>query len=60
MSVTVQSDLLGEFLSPEQKRQVVFKAYPGGNWANKVVMMTDAQVHAVYIRLTSKKKESNK
>jgi hypothetical protein len=58
VSVTAQSDLLGEFLSPEQKRQAVLQAYPGGNWANKVIKMTDAQIHAVYIRLTSKKKEN--
>lgn len=46
-------------MSPEQKRNAVLRAYPGGHWANKVNRMTDAQIHTIYIRLLDAGKLNN-
>ena len=43
-------------MSPEQKRAALIKSYPGPSWEKKVKMMTDAQVHSVYMRLLNAKK----
>lgn len=41
--------------SNAQKRTYVKEAYPWPSWEAKVDKMSDAQVHATYIRLISKK-----
>lgn len=38
-----------------QKRKYVKEAYPWPSWEAKVDKMSDAQVHATYIRLINKK-----
>lgn len=38
-------------MSIEQKRVAVAKVYPFPRWAAKVKLMSDAQVHATYMRL---------
>lgn len=38
-------------MSPEQKRYMISKAYPGEKWTERVAKMSDAQVHNVYMRL---------
>lgn len=38
-------------MSPEQKRYMISKAYPGDKWAERVSKMSDAQVHVTYMRL---------
>jgi hypothetical protein len=35
----------------DEERELVKNAYKGGAWYAKIKKMTDAQVHAVYIRL---------
>lgn len=42
-------------MSPAQKRKYVRELYPWPSWEKKVDKMSDAQVHAIYIRNTSKK-----
>lgn len=43
-------------MSPEQKRDFIIEAYPGPSWKAKVMKMTDAQVHTIYMRLINRKK----
>lgn len=35
-------------MNTERKRAVLSWAYMGGRWLNKVLAMSDAQVHATY------------
>lgn len=42
-------------MSTEQKRAAIAKSYPGQKWQDKVAKMSDAQVHATYMRLLNAK-----
>lgn len=35
----------------EQKRNYIYKMYPGNNWHNKVMAMPPAQVIAIYTKM---------
>lgn len=43
-------------MSPERKRAVVSRAYPGDKWLEKLAQMSDAQVHVMYMRLLNSNK----
>lgn len=43
-------------MSPEQKRYMISRAYPGEKWYERVKNMSDAQVHNVYMRLLNSDK----
>lgn len=38
-------------MSPERKRAILSRAYPGDSWLQKLAKMSDAQVHNVYMRM---------
>ena len=38
-----------------QERVEVGKAYPGKKWAKKVLEMSDAQVHEIYVSIMRRK-----
>lgn len=42
--------------SDAQKRKLVKEKYPWPDWERKVDKMSDAQVHAIYIRMINEKK----
>jgi hypothetical protein len=35
-------------MSLEEKKIMIIKAYPGGDWVWKVEKMSEAQIHAIY------------
>jgi hypothetical protein len=39
-----------------QMRELLYTAYPGQKWSDKVKKMTDDQVTAVFLRLRAQKK----
>lgn len=43
-------------MNDHQKRETVKKVYSSQNWRDKVNKMSDAQVTAIYIRLTAEQK----
>ena len=42
------------------EREQLAKAYPGRKWAEKVLKMSDAQVHATWIDILKRKEKKNK
>ena len=36
-------------MSAEQKRAVVAELYPGRGWKERVALMPDCQIHAIYV-----------
>ena len=38
----------------EQKRNYIYKMYPGNNWHNKVMAMPPAQVIAIYQKMKNR------
>ena len=43
-----------------QERVEVAKAYPGKKWSKKVMEMSDAQVHEVFVSLRKRKEKAEK
>lgn len=43
-----------------QERCEVAKAYPGKKWTQKVIQMSDAQIHEIYVNLLKKKEKEKK
>ena len=41
-------------MTTEQMRQAILVKYPGEAWKQKVAKMSDAQVQAIYFRLSLK------
>ena len=43
-----------------QERVVVSEAYPGKNWARKVLEMSDEQVHEIYVSIMFRRENEAK
>lgn len=43
-------------MSTEQMRQALISAYPGRQWQQKVIKMSEAQVFAVYTKFKNQNK----
>jgi hypothetical protein len=44
-------------MSLEEKKNIIIKAYSGGDWVWKVEKMSEAQIHAIYSSIIKRKSE---
>lgn len=47
-------------MTPEEKREFVFNAYPGDAWKQRVREMPEAQIHTVFMRIKNAKKRDSR